>query len=121
MPGPEPGRQEVRGAETIRESKSKEQEQDCGAGASGWQRWGECVWGCGAVTPLQVLKTLGDLEVAAVTKPLQSRYRALQNQGRELNRRDGGSRALAGRMSSPRPPCWVKAGGIFTFAADGCR
>jgi hypothetical protein len=39
---------------------------------------GECVWGCGAVTPLQVLKTLGDLEVEAVTKPLQSRYRVLQ-------------------------------------------
>ncbi len=31
----------------------------------------------GAVTALQPLKTLSDLEVGAVTKPLQSRYREL--------------------------------------------
>src|SRR5947207_832600 len=38
----------------------------------------QCVWGCGAVTPLQPLQTLGDLEVQGVTNPLQSRYGALQ-------------------------------------------
>ncbi len=32
----------------------------------------------GAVTALQPLKTLSDLEVGAVTKPLQGRYRGLQ-------------------------------------------
>ena len=44
----------------------------------GERRAGGCMWYPGAVTPLQPLILLGDLEVRAVTKPLQGRYRALQ-------------------------------------------